>query len=559
MALTKQFSGNLVDHTGAAITNISVKGYHKETNTWSTPYDTLLESQYNLNLGDAQWLTQTGVVHGGDTILLVFETQETDPLLRQFALYETTLVDGTDVYIQDIQLQLCQAPNVVGLWDLSSTVDGNTTFVDANGITNHIGRINDTITASTNFNDDYTWTYAGVTLRHVETLYGQVIFSDRLSVDSIKFDWTASGIYSIPNTHSYTAISPATPGYYDVTVEAINQKGQVVTDTLHIQIRYNTPVPNLTWTPNTPSVQDTLTITGATTDVDSTITGIAYKFDGIAVVSNTNLTYQWIQPLGTTYQTSHTVNADVTWSDGFNIFTIVHQETITMVNLAPTFTLDTTVIGAPADNDVMFTPLNINDPDGDNTLVEVKWKIEFKTPFDNLYKVVSDTGYPTTIDQTAKEYIFTIAGDYRVTCTIKDSYGLETSASSVVNFNSSTTCTGSGSIRLNNNNWQLIAVPVDAKTVGDYFIPKVDALIKAHDATKSAADVIEVCSAYPGHINKFLSYIPGFTLSTSEQNFSLIIADGTNIKEVTGFWVKVKNYYAITSNQDLFVTWDQRD
>jgi len=112
---------------------------------------------------------------------------------------------------------------------------------------------------------------------------------------------------------------------------------------------------------------------------------------------------------------------------------------------------------------------------------------------------------------------------------------------------------------LNNNNWQLVAVPVNLKTVGDYFIPKIDALIKAYDVTKSAADVIEVCSAYPGHVNKFLSYIPGFTLSTSPQNFGLVIEDGVNIKEVTGFWIKVKNYYPITGNTDILVKWDQRD
>jgi len=559
MALTKQFSGNLFDYNGVALVNVLCTGYHKETNTWSTVYDTTAISQYNMNLGDASWLSQTGVANAGDTILLKFETKEVDPLLRQFALYEFQLT-AADTYIQDIQLDICQAPNVVGLWGLSSAVDGTNTFVDAgSGLTLSVGRINDLITATSNFNDDYTWTYAGVTLKHVEALYGQDIFSDRLSVDSIKYDFTASAVFAVANTHQYTVISPAVPGYTAIDVEVINQKGQIVIDTLHVQIRYNTPVANIGWSPLTPSVNDALTFTGANIDVDSTVTNIDYKFDNVIVVANTNLAYTWIQSLGTIYQTSHVVNSDITWHDGFNPQTIVHQETLFMVNLAPTFTLVPTVVGAVAGNDIKFTPTNIIDPDGDNALVEVKWKIEFKTPFDNIYKVVSDAGYPATLDQTFKEYIFTIAGDYRVTCTIKDSYGLETSQASVHNFNSSTTCTGSGSIRLNNNNWQLIAIPVDAKTIGDYFIPKVDALIKAYDNTKSASDVIEVCSAYPGHINKFLSYIPGFTLSTSEHNFSLIIADGVSIKEVTGFWVKVKNYYAITANTDLLVAWDQRD
>jgi len=188
MALTKQFSGNLFDYNGVALVNVLCTGYHKETNTWSTVYDTTAISQYNMNLGDASWLSQTGVANAGDTILLKFETKEVDPLLRQFALYEFQLT-AADTYIQDIQLDICQAPNVVGLWGLSSAVDGTNTFVDAgSGLTLSVGRINDLITATSNFNDDYTWTYAGVTLKHVEALYGQDIFSDRLSVDSIKYD-----------------------------------------------------------------------------------------------------------------------------------------------------------------------------------------------------------------------------------------------------------------------------------------------------------------------------------------------------------------------------------
>jgi len=559
MALTKQFSGNLFDKDGVEISDIICTGYHKETNTWSTVYDTGSEVQYNMNLGDAGWLTQTGVTNVGDTILLKFETKEADPLDRQFALYEFTLT-SSDTYIQNIQLEVCQPPNVVGLWSLSSGVDGTNTFVDEDsGYTVSIGRINDLVSTSTNFNDDYSWSYDGVTLKHMEVCHGQDIFSDRLSVDSIKFDFTDSGTFTEPDTHTYTTISPANPGYTEIDVEAINQKGQVVTDTLYIQIRYNTPIADIIWSPEVPNVNDTLTITGNNTDVDGTVVAISYKFDNVEIANNTNLSYQWIQSLGSTYQTSYPVHSNVTWNDGFDNHTIVHLETLIMENLAPTFTLDTEVIGAVDDNHIKFSPLNITDPDGDDASVGVKWKIEFKTPFDNQYKTVMESDYPAQINQDPKEYIFTQAGDYRVTATIKDSFGLETSEDSVVNFNSSTTCTGSGTIRLNNNNWQLIAIPVENKTVGNYFIPKVADAIKTYDVDKDASDVIEVCSAYPGHINKFLSYIPGFTLDSSEHNFNLTMVDGVDIKEVTGFWIKVKNYYSITDDVDILIDWDQRD
>lgn len=560
MSLTKQFSGNLFDKDGVAISNIKYKGYHKETNTWSTWYDCGTEFQYNINLGDAAWLTQTGVVSAGDTILLVFETQEADPLDRQFALYEFDLTLA-DTYMQDVQLMGCQPPNVDGLWHLSTIIDGLATFTDLAISPDpiKIGRINDLVTAHTNFNDNYTWTYAGATFRHLETLYTQDIFSDRLSVESILFDWESTTLFNDVGTHTYTTLSSVIDGYTTVGVEVINQYGQVVQDYLKIQVRYNTPIADITWSPDSPSVTDTLVITGANKDVDSTVVSISYKFDTIEIMNTTDLLYSWTQSLGTDYIATHTVNSDITWNDGFRDLTIIHQETISMVNIAPTFTLVTEVIGPDENNDIKFTPTGITDPDGDDALIALKWKIEFKTPFDNTYKVVYNPGYPGVIDTLFREWIFTMAGDYRITATIKDSFGLEYSQTSLINLNSSTVCTGSGNIRLNNDNWQLVAVPVENKTVGDYFITKIDTIIKGYDITKTAADVIEVCSAYPGHINKFLSYIPGFTVGTSEHNFSLIMVDGVAIKEVTGFWIKVKDYYAITNDVDILVEWDQRD
>ena len=560
MALTKQFSGNLYDKDGNALSDVLLKGYHKETNTWSTFYDTGVETQYNANLGDDQWLTQTGIANDNDTILLYFETKETDPLDRQFCLYEFTLTSES-TYVQDVQLKPVQAPVIANRWDLSSPTDGTTQFENPNvaGEYLYIGRINESISTIADPTDEYTWNFGGVDLKQVITLYNQDIFSDRLGISSINFDWTEDGTYVADTSHIYTGVSPSDPGYNAVTIQVTNTKGLITTDTLKIQLRYNSPIPDITWDPINPSIRDTFILTGNITDVDGTITAISYKFDGNEVTNTTDINYSWQQSLGSLYQPTHNTNTDITWFDGFNSLDIIHQEIINMTNLVPEFDLLVEVVGDPANNQDRFTISNLLDPDGDTTLVEIKWVIEFKTPFDNIYKVVIDNGYPADIDQDPKEWIFEIGGDYRITAYAKDSNGGESSRSVDITFNENAQCTGAGSIKLNNNNWQLIAIPTDGKTVGDYFIPKVEAAIQAYDSTKTAADVIEVCSAYPGHINKFLSYIPGFTLNTSEHNFSLVIADGVDIKEVTGFWVKVKNYYTITGNEDITIAWDQKD
>lgn len=498
----------------------------------------------------------------GDTVLLKLETTEVDPLDRQFALLEV-IMDSSAVYVNDIQLMDCQVPNVSGLWTLSSAVDGGVTFdnTTAGGsAATYIGRVNALETASTNFNDDYSWVYGGNTLMHVESYVGQDIFSDRIGVAEIAFDWVQDGAFVVDDTtHTYAAISSSTENDTLIEVKVTNDKGQIVTDVLNLQLRYNTPVPDITWTPDEPGVLDTFVITGAITDVDNSITGISWKFDDIEVASNTVLDYSWTQDLGTTYVPSYVISADTSWSDGFTVHTIEYTETVTMTNTAPTFTVDVGIVGEESDNNRTFTPINVTDPDGDDGLLEMKWTIEYKTPFDNLWKEVQDTGYPATPNLGQKQWIFTVSGDYRITTTVKDSYGLETELVNEVSFE---TLAGGGKangrIRLNNNVWQLIAIPVEGKNVNDYFLNDIEAQLQTYDGTKNITDIIEVTNSYPGHLDVFRSFVPGVTNPASENNFSLVVDDGS-IKEVVGMWVKMKDYHALTGGEDIIFEWDQLD
>jgi len=116
----------------------------------------------------------------------------------------------------------------------------------------------------------------------------------------------------------------------------------------------------------------------------------------------------------------------------------------------------------------------------------------------------------------------------------------------------------SGAILLNYNigssTWQQIAIPVAGVNVKEYFIDAIDAMIKTYDPTKSVTDVIERVSAYPGQINKFLTYIPGVTPVTAAGNFALMLSDNNNV-EITAFWVKIKDYGVITNNTSLVFNW----
>jgi len=563
MALTKSFNGNVVDETGTPI-DCTVKGYHVEQGVWSGVYNTLTQF-YSLDLGDSTWLTQDGATGATDTITLVFETTEVNPLNRRFAVYTFTMT-GADTYIQDVQIQPCLAPVVSTLWDLNSPTDGKTTFVNAANANTptYIGRINESISVTEAFTDEKTWVYATATMSHQINVGTTNVFGDRLGIATKTYDWDQTNTFITNTSHIFTLISPIT-GLLSQQVETsvTNLKGLVTNDILYIQLRYNTPVPGLSYTPLNPSVLDTFTVTGNVVDVDSRISAISWQYDAVEVANNTTLAYSWIQSLGTLYvPAGHTVSDNLTWNDGFNTFTIVDDHPVAMTNLPPSFTLTDAIVGIPESNDIIFTLSGLTDPDGDNALLEAKWTIEYIAPFSGGTITVLNTGYPATIDTAPKEWVFATAGTYIITATIKDQYGVEATQSITKVFASGSACTGTGTIRLNFSatpgaaRWQLIAVPVQNKQVSQYFLDRIDAMIKTYDPTKSVLDVVERVSAYPGNLGKFLTFIPGVTPITSEGNFSLVMEDGTNIFEILGFWVKIKDYSAITGGAFLDYTWD---
>ena len=101
------------------------------------------------------------------------------------------------------------------------------------------------------------------------------------------------------------------------------------------------------------------------------------------------------------------------------------------------------------------------------------------------------------------------------------------------------------SIQLERGVWQLIAIE-DTRTVKEAFLDKL-----ATQQNVPITDLVEVCSAYPGHLNIFLSYVPGVTSITSIHNFKLLY-DDQGSKEITAFWVKCKEW--THTNDDIVFT-----
>jgi hypothetical protein len=113
-------------------------------------------------------------------------------------------------------------------------------------------------------------------------------------------------------------------------------------------------------------------------------------------------------------------------------------------------------------------------------------------------------------------------------------------------------CPDSGIIKIENNVWQLVSIPVPGVNVKEYFVDRLSEKYGLADT-----DMIEICSAYFGDENKFRSYVPGVTNPETTNNFPLVYNDsGSN--EITGFWVKVKDLTGLVPDvDDVIFEWSR--
>lgn len=126
---------------------------------------------------------------------------------------------------------------------------------------------------------------------------------------------------------------------------------------------------------------------------------------------------------------------------------------------------------------------------------------------------------------------FYVVNDVLITATLDGEYTISTSSTS-------------GIIRLNRGRWQLIAIPSKGKVL-DSFLEKLEL-----QTGIPYGELVNKCLAYPGSVDKFLTFIPGFTDPTSEHNFDLKYDDGGNL-EITAFWVECKKWTHTTEDIDF--------
>jgi hypothetical protein len=405
MALNITFTGNIVDNNNNPL-DCKCEIYHLESDTWSAPYDTSFQ-QYNMNAGDAQFLTQDGSVNVGDRFILKFYTQD----LSLYGAF-TIVHDGSNVYINDVKLMPDQPPmygDPSDYWHLSSTSYGNTKEGNL-----YLGAKGDVITAVYSFTNDYQYIYNGLTLVHKDRWYGTDLFPNN-DIQSVTFDW-GDGSTDTDNTHTYTDISAS----YTVTVTITNKSGLTTTDIKQIKILNRKPSIAISTSPSVLYAGDTVNITGSVTDVDNTITQVVIKYKGNVIETINNpigniLSSFILDPL---YEPNPNLSFDVTWNNGFSSETFTINKTISLTNRPPVGTLTVT----PTGGGNYELSVDASDPDG--TVVAVDYKISvYNSLLGGETQVYEANGVDPNVTHTVS---LGTEGEYTVRAIIYDNYGLST-------------------------------------------------------------------------------------------------------------------------------------
>lgn len=529
------FTGTFYNENVAKITGSVVRyfGIHRNNQGVLSISDTRVaeDDMYNFNLIDADWLgNSVPFIDGEQIAIIAWENESLD--LQSTDITRFSMIyfphDGRDTYVQNIQL----LPKTNPTCNLTYTA----------------GKVGDVITFNSNGNDLYQWEFETMTHYHRDNIFGSIV--SPVGISSVEYDYGSGWVTT--NQHTFT-----TPGTYTIITRVTNNFGLVSTCQQDIEILSSAPTGCITFDKTEPIINEVVNVLACINDPGGVIVDVDHIWDDVLVEINTNLTFNYDKTL--LVNKTYVAKQIITWYDGFTNQELFYTKSLSMGNIPPEFNIVEEIIGDPVDNHYKFTASDIVDPDGDDATVAIKWMVEFKTPIDDKFKIVYNPGYPATINTDPKEWIFSSPGLYRITVTAKDILGATTTHSVEVLITVESGCNATGTIKLNNNKWQLISIPVTNVNVANYFMEKVKNTIITYDVNLDASDVIEVASAYPSCDDKFLSYIPGYTKIDNINNFELVRLNGVNLNEIVGFWVKCKDFKLLTNDEDIIIDWSQSD
>jgi len=236
MALNVTFDGfcSLDDGTMSNL-NVKYQAYFNKVNggsspsQWNTVRTVEASGYWNVNLGDGDWLTQSGQQAPGDIVIIVFwkggDRMGTDcSLLEEWGAFEIVL-DGSETYTNPTQVKKNILPNLI--WSFPTNGAAGTTYWSSN-----------------NSNDIHTWDWSGTTMAHWHTKYSEPIYFVNY-VRLTHYDWDDTTFdNNLPGaavgSHSWSAA-----GDYTVQIVIEDHCGGTVTGTENIRIKYPPPSPGI--------------------------------------------------------------------------------------------------------------------------------------------------------------------------------------------------------------------------------------------------------------------------------------------------------------------------
>ena len=337
MALNITFDGFVYNEDGSlSSADVAYQAYFYKANSgssnskWNNTRIIEATGYYNINLGDGDWLSQDGSAAAGDVVVIVFwsptsaDRMDSCSSLTKWSCFRIVL-DGSSTYTTQVQVKSNYCPNLS--WTLPTT-----------------GLVDHNITAVNNSSDQHQWDFMGTTMHHRNTWYTTLMTVN--AVNNSDYDWgdghSDDNLSGTTNgTHSWNA-----SGDYDVQIVIEDECGCTVTGTDSIRIYNNPPVPDITMTPPNPDPNEPVSFKYTGTDVDNTITSIAWVIADSGAYGNTNTISvsardddvphtegkgtDWCGEAANsgafTNPGDHKVSIQISWWDGFNTQLMTYDE-----------------------------------------------------------------------------------------------------------------------------------------------------------------------------------------------------------------------------------------
>ena len=319
---------------------------------------------------------------------------------------------------------------------------------------------------------------------------------------------------------------------------------------------YESPVLDFDWDPVKPTVLEEVTFTQKHDDIrDDTIpkqygrinkVDVDYYKDG--TIDETGLTdSDQFKKTFTTKQNGIEIQLQIEYWDGWETQTSEVTKSMDMTNIPPVSDNTREDLGLCIPN-YLWTATSTDIDDAVDELT-YKWILSKKKDDDTWEEI--ETGEENTFT-----YPFQYEGDYQLILRTTDDDG--DSNDKIEEFTVTfSTCGdgngmgGSGTILLQPNRFQDIAIPVKGKKVKEYFLDVIEQQIG-----KDVSTVIELVKAFPSSDaseKKYLIYKPGVSEPTDKGNFDLVQTDGA-YTEITAFRVRTKSF-----TDPIEYKWDSKD